>query len=229
MERYDYLLKFLIIGNAATGKTCLMRWFLEGKFKQDSLHTIGVEFGTKVLKVDSKSVKLQIWDTAGQERFQCITRSYYRGAACALVVYDITDRDSFNAINSWISSVRDLALPNLTVILIGNKVDLEANLREVTELEGKQCAIDNGAYTFLETSAKNGSNVLDAFTAAVRSVLEQIQNVQSHLSYVVVLSVCSFLHHSCLLLLHIKIFRGVWYSQHTNHYVCDKLLIFMFI
>lgn len=65
MERYDYLLKFLIIGNAATGKTCLMRWFLEGKFKQDSLHTIGVEFGTKVLKVDSKSVKLQIWDTAG--------------------------------------------------------------------------------------------------------------------------------------------------------------------
>ncbi|CAH8513215.1 unnamed protein product [Schistosoma mattheei] len=176
MERYDYLLKFLIIGNAATGKTCLMRWFLEGKFKQDSLHTIGVEFGTKVLKVDSKSVKLQIWDTAGQERFQCITRSYYRGAACALVVYDITDRDSFNAINSWISSVRDLALPNLTVILIGNKVDLEANLREVTELEGKQCAIDNGAYTFLETSAKNGSNVLDAFTAAVRSVLEQIQN-----------------------------------------------------
>ncbi|CAH8535211.1 unnamed protein product [Heterobilharzia americana] len=176
MERYDYLLKFLIIGNAATGKTCLMRWFLEGKFKQDSLHTIGVEFGTKILRVDNKSVKLQIWDTAGQERFQCITRSYYRGAACALVVYDITDRESFNAVNTWISSVRDLALPNLTIILIGNKIDLEVSSREVSEMEGKQCAIDNGAQSFLETSAKNGSNVLEAFTAAVRSVLEQIQN-----------------------------------------------------
>nr|CAH8846098.1 unnamed protein product [Trichobilharzia regenti] len=176
MERYDYLLKFLIIGNAAAGKTCLMRWFIDGKLKQDPPHTIGVEFGTKILRVDSKSVKLQIWDTAGQERFQCITRSYYRGAACALVVYDITDRESFNAVNTWISSVRDLALPNLTIILIGNKVDLEASGREVSEMEGKQCAIDNGAQTFLETSAKNGVNVLEAFTAAVRSVLEQIQN-----------------------------------------------------
>ncbi|KAH8875171.1 Ras-related protein Rab-4A [Schistosoma japonicum] len=132
MERYDYLLKFLIIGNSAAGKTCLMRWFLEGKFKQDSLHTIGVEFGTKILRVDSKSVKLQIWDTAGQERFQCITRSYYRGAACALVVYDITDRGSFNAVNTWISTIRELARQDLTIILIGNKVDL-ASSREVIE------------------------------------------------------------------------------------------------
>uniref|UniRef100_A0A674P182 RAB4B, member RAS oncogene family n=1 Tax=Takifugu rubripes TaxID=31033 RepID=A0A674P182_TAKRU len=87
---YDFLFKFLVIGSAGTGKSCLLHQFIENKFKQDSNHTIGVEFGSRVVNVGGKTVKLQIWDTAGQERFRSVTRSYYRGAAGALLVYDIT-------------------------------------------------------------------------------------------------------------------------------------------
>ncbi|XP_042627611.1 ras-related protein Rab-4B-like [Cyprinus carpio] len=89
-ETYDFLFKFLVIGSAGTGKSCLLHQFIENKFKQDSNHTIGVEFGSRVVSVAGKTVKLQIWDTAGQERFRSVTRSYYRGAAGALLVYDIT-------------------------------------------------------------------------------------------------------------------------------------------
>uniref|UniRef100_A0A8C3C2Y1 Ras-related protein Rab-4B n=1 Tax=Cairina moschata TaxID=8855 RepID=A0A8C3C2Y1_CAIMO len=92
-ETYDFLFKFLVIGSAGTGKSCLLHQFIENKFKQDSNHTIGVEFGSKVVNVGGKTVKLQIWDTAGQERFRSVTRSYYRGAAGALLVYDITRAD----------------------------------------------------------------------------------------------------------------------------------------
>uniref|UniRef100_A0AAQ4Q847 RAB4B, member RAS oncogene family n=1 Tax=Gasterosteus aculeatus aculeatus TaxID=481459 RepID=A0AAQ4Q847_GASAC len=88
----DFLFKFLVIGSAGTGKSCLLHQFIENKFKQDSNHTIGVEFGSRVVNVAGKTVKLQIWDTAGQERFRSVTRSYYRGAAGALLVYDITRR-----------------------------------------------------------------------------------------------------------------------------------------
>uniref|UniRef100_A0A8C5XW70 RAB4B, member RAS onco family n=1 Tax=Microcebus murinus TaxID=30608 RepID=A0A8C5XW70_MICMU len=92
-ETYDFLFKFLVIGSAGTGKSCLLHQFIENKFKQDSNHTIGVEFGSRVVNVGGKTVKLQIWDTAGQERFRSVTRSYYRGAAGALLVYDITRAD----------------------------------------------------------------------------------------------------------------------------------------
>ncbi|KAG5446239.1 Ras- protein Rab-4B [Clonorchis sinensis] len=173
METYTHLLKFLIVGDAATGKTCLLRWFLAGNFKEESLHTIGVEFGTKVVQVDGKPVKLQIWDTAGQERFQCVTRSYYRGAAGALVVYDVNDRGSFNSVRKWISSVRDLALPNICIILVGNKVDLAEDSRQVTELEARECAEENGACAFFETSAKTGRNVSEAFISAARGILNR--------------------------------------------------------
>uniref|UniRef100_A0A8C8K5M9 Ras-related protein Rab-4B n=1 Tax=Oncorhynchus tshawytscha TaxID=74940 RepID=A0A8C8K5M9_ONCTS len=92
-ETYDFLFKFLVIGSAGSGKSCLLHQFIENKFKQDSSHTIGVEFGSRVVMVAGKTVKLQIWDTAGQERFRSVTRSYYRGAAGALLVYDITRSD----------------------------------------------------------------------------------------------------------------------------------------
>ncbi|GAA47712.1 Ras-related protein Rab-4B [Clonorchis sinensis] len=161
METYTHLLKFLIVGDAATGKTCLLRWFLAGNFKEESLHTIGVEFGTKVVQVDGKPVKLQIWDTAGivlssiilfaigQERFQCVTRSYYRGAAGALVVYDVNDRGSFNSVRKWISSVRDLALPNICIILVGNKVDLAEDSRQQSVL--RRLASDVGSRNCLRS------------------------------------------------------------------------------
>ncbi|KRX75133.1 Ras-related protein Rab-4B [Trichinella sp. T6] len=170
----DYLFKFLIIGNSGTGKSCVLHQFLENKFKQDTAHTIGIEFGSKVVKIQDRSIKLQVWDTAGQERFRSLTKNYYNGAACALLVYDITCRQSFNAIAQWLSDARSLASPQIIVILIGNKKDLE-DRREVTFMEGSQFAQENGML-FLETSALTGENIEETFLRCARSILTKIES-----------------------------------------------------
>uniref|UniRef100_A0A670ZRJ2 Ras-related protein Rab-4 n=1 Tax=Pseudonaja textilis TaxID=8673 RepID=A0A670ZRJ2_PSETE len=174
-ETYDFLFKFLVIGSAGTGKSCLLHQFIESKFKQDSNHTIGVEFGSKVVTVGGKTVKLQIWDTAGQERFRSVTRSYYRGAAGALLVYDITSRETYNALTNWLTDARTLASLNIVIILCGNKKDLDAD-REVTFLEASRFAQEN-ELMFLETSALTGENVEEAFLKCARTILNKIESV----------------------------------------------------
>ncbi|MGH0114909.1 UNVERIFIED_CONTAM: hypothetical protein FKN15_065833 [Acipenser sinensis] len=169
-----FLFKFLVIGSAGTGKSCLLHQFIENKFKQDSNHTIGVEFGSKVVNVGGKTVKLQIWDTAGQERFRSVTRSYYRGAAGALLVYDITSRETYNALTNWLTDARTLASPNIVIILCGNKKDLDAD-REVTFLEASRFAQEN-ELMFLETSALTGENVEEAFLKCARNILNKIES-----------------------------------------------------
>jgi Ras-related protein Rab-4B len=171
---FDHLLKFLVIGSAGTGKSCILHQFMENKFKQNIQHTIGVEFACKIVNVANRSVKLQIWDTAGQERFRSVTRSYYRGAAGALLVYDITSRESFNAVGKWLTDARNLAGPHTVIILIGNKKDLEEQ-REVTYLEGSRMAQENDLL-FLETSAMTGENVEDAFLQCTRNILSKIES-----------------------------------------------------
>uniref|UniRef100_A0ACB8FF44 Ras- protein Rab-4B n=1 Tax=Sphaerodactylus townsendi TaxID=933632 RepID=A0ACB8FF44_9SAUR len=170
----NFLFKFLVIGSAGTGKSCLLHQFIENKFKQDSNHTIGVEFGSKVVNVGGKTVKLQIWDTAGQERFRSVTRSYYRGAAGALLVYDITSRETYNALTNWLTDARTLASPNIVIILCGNKKDLDAD-REVTFLEASRFAQEN-ELMFLETSALTGENVEEAFLKCARTILNKIES-----------------------------------------------------
>ncbi|VDN30769.1 unnamed protein product [Gongylonema pulchrum] len=118
----------------------------------DCPHTIGVEFGTRIIEVSGQKIKLQIWDTAGQERFRAVTRSYYRGAAGALMVYDITRRSTYNHLSSWLTDARNLTHPNTVIFLIGNKSDLDGQ-RDVTYEEAKAFADENGL-TFLECSAK---------------------------------------------------------------------------
>lgn len=114
-------------------------------------HTIGVEFGTRIIEVDKQKIKLQIWDTAGQERFRAVTRSYYRGAAGCIMVYDITRRSTFNHLNSWLADTKNLINPSTVIFLIGNKADMEES-REVTYEEAKQFADANGLL-FIECSA----------------------------------------------------------------------------
>ncbi|KAF0030417.1 hypothetical protein F2P81_017148 [Scophthalmus maximus] len=172
----DFLFKFLVIGSAGTGKSCLLHQFIENKFKQDSNHTIGVEFGSRVVNVGGKTVKLQIWDTAGQERFRSVTRSYYRGAAGALLVYDITSRETYNALTNWLTDARTLASPNIAIILCGNKKDLDAD-REVTFLEASRFAQENDLM-FLETSALTGENVEEGFLKCARTILNKIDSVK---------------------------------------------------
>jgi len=140
----------------------------------DCPHTIGVEFGTRIIEVSGQKIKLQIWDTAGQERFRAVTRSYYRGAAGALMVYDVTRRSTYNHLSSWLTDARNLTNPNTVIFLIGNKCDLEAQ-RDVTFEEAKQFAEENGLM-FVEASAKTGDGVEEAFLETARKIYQNIQD-----------------------------------------------------
>jgi len=173
-ERYDYLFKFIIIGDAATGKSCLLHRFIDDKFRKESTHTIGVEFGSKIIEVGGHFVKLQIWDTAGQERFRSVTRSYYRGAAGTILVYDITSRDSYNHVSSWLNDAKALANPDIAIVLVGNKIDLSAE-REVSFLEASRFAQEN-ELMFLETSALTGEGVSEVFLKCARTILSKIES-----------------------------------------------------
>uniref|UniRef100_A0A915Q4V1 Ras-related protein Rab-2A n=1 Tax=Setaria digitata TaxID=48799 RepID=A0A915Q4V1_9BILA len=133
----------------------------------------GVEFGARMITIDSKQIKLQIWDTAGQESFRSITRSYYRGAAGALLVYDITRRDTFNHLASWLEDARQHSNSNMVIMLIGNKSDLEAR-REVKKEEGEAFAREHGLI-FMETSAKTAANVEEAFIDTAKEIYRKIQ------------------------------------------------------
>jgi len=170
---YEYIFKYIIIGDMGVGKSCLLHQFTESKFVPDSPHTIGVEFGTRIIEVNSKKIKLQIWDTAGQERFRAVTRSYYRGAAGALLVYDITRRGTYNHLTSWLTDARNLTNPNTVIMLIGNKNDLD-DKREVTFEEANAFAQENGL-VFLEASAKTGENVEQAFFKTAKTIFQNIQ------------------------------------------------------
>jgi Ras-related protein Rab-2A len=133
--------------------------------------TIGVEFGAQMIKIDGKEIKLQIWDTAGQESFCSITRSYYRGAAGALLVYDITRRDTFNHLTTWLEDARQHSNSNMVITLIGNKSDLESRREEKRE-EGEAFAREHGLI-FMETSAKTASNVEEAFINTAKEIYEK--------------------------------------------------------
>lgn len=122
MAPYDYLFKYIIIGDTGVGKSCLLLQFTDKRFRHDHDLTIGVEFGARTVEIEGKQIKLHIWDTAGQESFRSITRSYYRGAAGALLVYDITRRETFNHLTRWLEEVHQHSSPTMTIVLIGNKV-----------------------------------------------------------------------------------------------------------
>ncbi len=125
LTAHDYVFKFIIIGDTGTGKSCCLHQFVEGKFKKGpAKHTIGVEFGSRIVTVLGKQIKLQIWDTAGQERFRSVTRSYYRGAVGALVFFDITDRSTFENVANWVEDARELARKDMTIaITVDHNVD----------------------------------------------------------------------------------------------------------
>lgn len=173
MASYSYLFKYIIIGDTGVGKSCLLLQFTDKRFQPVHDLTIGVEFGARMIKIDEKNIKLQIWDTAGQESFRSITRSYYRGAAGALLVYDITRRETFNHLSRWLEEARQNGNPDMVIMLIGNKADMEAR-RQVSFAEGEKFAADH-KLIFLETSAKTAANVEEAFGRTASKIYENIQ------------------------------------------------------
>ncbi|KAK0441445.1 ras family-domain-containing protein [Armillaria borealis] len=160
-SNYDYLFKVVLIGDSGVGKSNLLSRFTRNEFNLESKSTIGVEFATRSINVDGKTVKAQIWDTAGQERYRAITSAYYRGAVGALLVYDIAKHATYVNVTRWLKELRDHADSNIVIMLVGNKSDLK-HLRAVPTDEAKAFSVENGL-SFIETSALDASNVESAF------------------------------------------------------------------
>ncbi|XP_040575307.1 ras-related protein Rab-10 isoform X2 [Lepeophtheirus salmonis] len=168
---YDHLFKLIIIGESGVGKTCITLRFTDELFKLNFTHTLGVDFKIKTVDIKGKKIKLQIWDTAGQERFHAVTTSHYKHAHGVILVYDITNYNSFLNIRKWLRNVEEFGREGAHLVLVGNKLDLESQ-REVTYNGGYQLANDLGM-TFLEVSAKEASNIDECFIVLVENILKK--------------------------------------------------------
>ena len=167
------MFKYIIIGDAAVGKSNLLLRYAHGQFKPEYQLTIGVEFGAKNVEIRNKIYRIQIWDTAGQENFRSITRAYYKNSVCALVVYDISSRDSFNNVSTWIDDCKNQSPKTIFMVLVGNKSDLE-DRRQVSKDEGQELA-DKYGIQFYETSAKTGDNVESIFYNSADEIAKKIE------------------------------------------------------
>ena len=139
---FNYLLKYIIIGDSSVGKSSIMVKYIHGGFDEEFKTTIGVEFGSKNIIIKEKIYRVQIWDTAGEETFRSITRSYYKNSVCAFVVYDVTNKNTFSNVKNWVDDCKKQTPKNVLMILVGNKIDLE-DKREVSFEEGENFAKDN--------------------------------------------------------------------------------------
>ena len=165
---YDMIFKIVLIGDSSVGKTNILSKYLSNEFDPDSKATVGVEFGTKNFKIENNIVKVQIWDTAGQERYRSITNAYYKGAKGSLLVYDITNQKTFESLDKWISDLKTNSDENISIVLLGNKSDLESD-RKVSTEQGREKA-EFYKLAFMETSALNGNNIEKAFNELITDV-----------------------------------------------------------
>ena len=175
MADYDYLFKMVLIGSSSVGKTCLFLQYADNLFNDSFMPTIGVDFRIKSMEIDNSFVKMQIWDTAGQERFKTITSSYYKGAHGLILVFDLTDRQSFLDLDNWLMEIEKHANDHVLKLLIGNKSDLEG-ARTVSFEEAASFAKENGM-KYMETSAKTAKNVNEAFNMMAKNIKDNISRL----------------------------------------------------
>ncbi|KAF8558460.1 ras-domain-containing protein [Imleria badia] len=171
-SEYDYLFKLLLIGDSGVGKSCLLLRFADDTYTESYISTIGVDFKIRTIELEGKTVKLQIWDTAGQERFRTITSSYYRGAHGIIVVYDVTDNDTFTNVKQWLQEIDRYASEGVNKLLVGNKSDLTS--KKVVEYSVAKEFADQLTIPFLETSAKNSTNVEQAFLTMAKQIKDRM-------------------------------------------------------
>ena len=170
---FNYLLKYIIIGDSAVGKSNILTQYVYEKFSEEFQSTLGVEFAAKNTVIDNKIYRIQIWDTAGAESFRSITRAYYKNSVCAFIVYDITKRETFENVQVWLDDIKNQCPQTVLLVLVGNKLDLE-NERQISYEEGESFAQKNNMY-FFETSAKTGVNIENLFLKSVETINERIQ------------------------------------------------------
>ncbi|BFU22644.1 Rab family GTPase [Entamoeba histolytica HM-1:IMSS-B] len=166
-QQVDMTFKILIIGESAVGKTAILERYCENEFHDELISTIGVDFKSRIINYQGKTVKLQLWDTAGQERFRNITSSYYRGTHGCLIVYDVTDITSFEKITYWINELNDCSIKP-EILVVGNKIDSEDAV-VTSEIAEKFCRLSGGLRS-MRCSAKTGENVESIFNVLVDSI-----------------------------------------------------------
>ena len=167
----NHTFKILTIGESGVGKTCVLRRFVENKFLKNHLATIGIDFKTRVINLNGLTIKLKVWDTAGQERFRNITNQYYKGADGILLVYDVTDEESYNKIRDWMEQITsNTDNEDIGLVLLGNKCDMES--RVVTEEMGKEMAKELNV-DYYETSALNGLGINEAFEGLTKDIMKR--------------------------------------------------------
>ena len=169
-SNYQYIFKLILIGNSGVGKSCILQRYMKHTFEESYKCTIGVDFLMKSIVINGQTVKLQLWDTAGQEKYKSMVSSYYRGANVALIVFDITNHQSFDSLPMWTENFYKNGPEQKNIILIGNKKDL-ADLRQVTQQEAEAFSETNNMMYF-ETSAKEGDNIEYIFNYAAEKLLE---------------------------------------------------------
>lgn len=167
-EHYDLICKIVLVGESSVGKTGLIRRFTRDVFTTQTNTTIGIELAHKTVQVRGRTIKAQLWDTGGQEKFRCITAPFYRGALGGIIVYDVTNRQTFQSIDYWVEQIQDKAMQGVAMLLVGNKSDMKEE-RQVTEEEGRKLA-ESLKVPWLETSAKSGDNVEQAFQTLMETL-----------------------------------------------------------
>ncbi|KAL0237474.1 hypothetical protein PCE1_000871 [Barthelona sp. PCE] len=171
MSDHDYLFKLMLVGDSAVGKSCLLNRFSDNIFTERFVCTIGVDFKIRMIELENLVICLQIWDTAGQDRYRSISTSYYNGSNGIVVIYDTSNRETFENVKFWLNEIKKHAADDVLLLLVGNKIDLESEYcvpSEEAEAFAKQHQM-----MFLETSAKTAENVDLAFTSLAESILKQ--------------------------------------------------------
>ena len=165
--------KVVVVGTSGVGKTAIVQRLVDNTFQEETQSTVGVEFKSYQITLDAETIKLNIWDTAGQERFRSVSKAYFRSAVGAILVFALNDADSFNELENWLNDLHTLAAPNAAIILIGNKSDIE-NDRAITTSEGQAFAERHGM-NYLETSAKDGKNINEAFLRLAKTINDKVK------------------------------------------------------
>ena len=177
-EDFDEKIKIMLLGDSSVGKSSILRKYCKNEFLGKYITTIGIDFQIKNLTIDNKKIKVQIWDTAGEERYKVVTKSYFNSSNGFIIIYDITNRESFCNVNNWIEQISTLVGNNVKCILFGNKNDWK-HKRNVEAKEGIELA-KKFNYKFYETSAKDGNNIEEGFTSLIIDILGDIKSIKEN-------------------------------------------------
>ncbi len=174
----EVLFKIIVVGEASVGKSCIMVRAVKDEYKDNYEVTVGAESSTFFIKINGNIVQLQIWDTAGMEKFRSMIKVFFAGSHCALLVYDITRKETFEKLDVWLSMLKETTTPDIKIVLVGNKKDNDKE-RQVTYEQGKQYEQQNGLFDFVETSAKTGEGVINTFIKVAKALFAEKQHVNS--------------------------------------------------